>query len=389
MEPFAIQETRRSRAPWIVALLLAAGFAVWRLDVIPRIRTAATGSLTSTETAVPSADSELQESWDEIVDRTHTGEAAPEELVEDPLNDAIDAESRSVRRVGGQRSRKQVSTADGHGDSESEAELNVDEVGDVDDTRVERVSLEVATEQKQPQPEKSSVISAELAEKLRQIDDLYRDDQILETHAELSRIYWNQPSARAIIRTRIEHTAGIIYGSPEKQFNEPYIVQPGETLDEIARAHDISWQYLATLNRTSPETLQAGQELKVLKGPFSAVVDLGEYSMTIHAHGWYVNRYQIGIGKDNRTPTGEFTVQDKLENPVWYNPDGGVVDADDPENPLGEYWLGLGDHIGIHGTIDPTTIGRSASRGCIHLADPDIAEVFNLLTVGSKVLIRN
>jgi L,D-transpeptidase ErfK/SrfK len=64
------------------------------------------------------------------------------------------------------------------------------------------------------------------------------------------------------------------------------------------------------------------------------------------------------------------------------------VEPDDPENPLGEYWLGLGNHIGIHGTNDPASIGQAASRGCIHLGDDDIAEVFGLLSPGSKVLIR-
>ena len=64
------------------------------------------------------------------------------------------------------------------------------------------------------------------------------------------------------------------------------------------------------------------------------------------------------------------------------------MEPDDPENPLGEYWLGLGDHIGIHGTNDPSTIGRAASRGCIHLGDSEIEEVFSLLSTGSKVLIR-
>ena len=75
-------------------------------------------------------------------------------------------------------------------------------------------------------------------------------------------------------------------------------------------------------------------------------------------------------------PPENSTSKEKLENPTWYNPDGGVVDADDPENPLGEYWLGLGNHIGIHGTIDPDSIGQAVSRGCIHLGDRDIEEVF-------------
>ena len=66
-----------------------------------------------------------------------------------------------------------------------------------------------------------------------------------------------------------------------------------------------------------------------------------------------------------------------------------MVDGDDPSNPLGEYWLGLGDHLGIHGTIDPSSIGAALSRGCIHLGDADIAEVYQLLGEGSQVVIRD
>jgi lipoprotein-anchoring transpeptidase ErfK/SrfK len=101
-----------------------------------------------------------------------------------------------------------------------------------------------------------------------------------------------------------------------------------------------------------------------------------------------VHRYPVGTGAENGTPTGKFNVEEKLENPTWYNPDGGIIDADDPDNPLGEFWLGLGNHIGIHGTIDPESIGKAVSRGCIHLNDPDIEEVFSLLSVGSQVTIR-
>ncbi|MEO2016129.1 MAG: L,D-transpeptidase family protein, partial [Fuerstiella sp.] len=169
---------------------------------------------------------------------------------------------------------------------------------------------------------------------------------------------------------------------------EPYFVEFGDTLESIAQKYQVPWQYLARLNSTNPETLQAGQKLKVLNGPFGAVVDLNSFEMTIHAHGWYVHRYRIGVGKDQGTPVGEFTVQTKRENPTWVQPNGQTVAADNPQNPLGEYWIGLGEHIGIHGTIDPESIGRETSQGCIHLADGDITEVFNLLGPGSKVVIR-
>ena len=70
------------------------------------------------------------------------------------------------------------------------------------------------------------------------------------------------------------------------------------------------------------------------------------------------------------TPTGTWMLQPggKLKNPKCCGPRGeGVIEADDPKNPLGEYWIGLdgtdGDAVGkegfgIHGTIDPDASAR-------------------------------
>lgn len=401
MEPFAVHDKRRSPSPWITAGILAALFFVWKLDVVPKIKSVATGTLPGDSSEkllhqADTADSSHDDDWDAIVDLGANSSEAPTDLLSDPTLTPMDVDSsRPLAEPGNTNSvvvadYSQLPPASADADSNiapgHDSERNSE---DSTATGVLQASLEIGVAEGTAESDPPVVISAALAEKLRQIDQLYRDERILDAHAELSRLYWNQPSSRKIIRARIEHTAGLIYGTSDKQFSEPYVVEYGDTLEGIAAKYSLTWQYLGSINRTTPETLQAGQQLKVIEGPFSAVVDLDEFSMTVHAHGWYVHRYQIGIGKENRTPVGEFTVQEKLENPVWYNPDGGVVEADDPENPLGEYWLGLGNHIGIHGTIDVDSIGQAASRGCIHLGDSDIAEVYNLLGTGSKVLIRN
>jgi lipoprotein-anchoring transpeptidase ErfK/SrfK len=169
---------------------------------------------------------------------------------------------------------------------------------------------------------------------------------------------------------------------------QAYEVQPGDMLQQIAPAFQLSWEYLSTLNGVTPERIRAGQKLKVIKGPFEAFVDLSDFRLTIHAHGYFVKEYAIGIGKDNSTPLGTFKVRDKLKNPVYYPPEGGIVDADDPANPLGERWIGLGEGYGIHGTIDPESIGKAESKGCLRLSASDIAEVYDFLTLGSEIAIR-
>jgi lipoprotein-anchoring transpeptidase ErfK/SrfK len=59
-----------------------------------------------------------------------------------------------------------------------------------------------------------------------------------------------------------------------------------------------------------------------------------------------------------------------------------------PRNPVGIVWIGLNKKgIGIHGTDSPDTIGRSASHGCIRLANWDAARIVNQVTVGMTVEI--
>ncbi len=66
---------------------------------------------------------------------------------------------------------------------------------------------------------------------------------------------------------------------------------------------------------------------------------------------------------------------------------GERYDADNPENPIGERWIGikgLGEYealtgYGIHGTIEPQSIGTDASMGCVRLGDEDVNIVYELL----------
>jgi len=209
----------------------------------------------------------------------------------------------------------------------------------------------------------------------------------IEAHRTLSSLYWQQPGSRGELRSRIDALAQRIYFQSQPHYMPAYEVEPGETLQSIGKHYDVTWQYLSKLNRVDPQRLRAGQRLKVIKGPFSAVIDLSDYELTVHAYGYFVTRYPVGIGKDGSTPIGTFTVQSKQVDPTYYGPDG-VIEHDDPANPLGERWIDIGDSYGIHGTINPGSIGKGESRGCIRMHNDDVAAVYDLLTIGSEVTIR-
>jgi lipoprotein-anchoring transpeptidase ErfK/SrfK len=209
----------------------------------------------------------------------------------------------------------------------------------------------------------------------------------IAAHRALSEMYWQQPDARPQLAERIERTARRIYFQPQPHYMEACMVLPGDNLQGIAKQYSVTAEYLARLNRIEPDRIRAGQSLKVIKGPFNAVVDLSDYEITIHCHGYYVYRFPVGVGKDESSPIGTFTVQDKVVNPPYYGPEGAIA-ADDPSNPIGERWISIGDSYGIHGTIDPESIGKNESRGCIRMHNEDVEIVYDLLTIGSEVVIQ-
>jgi LysM repeat protein len=197
------------------------------------------------------------------------------------------------------------------------------------------------------------------------------------------------PTEQQELNGLLDRVAGTVIYSRQHLLEPPYQAQPGDTLDRIAEAYQVPWQLLAKINGIqNPQQLRPGEQLKVFRGPFDAVINLGRFEMTLYLQGRYAGRFRIGTGRDHSTPPGEFAVKDKVKNPAYYAPDGKMVPANDPQNPLGGYWIDLGNQIGIHGTNDPQSIGRDESRGCIRLAARDIEDVFDILSKGSRVFIR-
>ena len=101
------------------------------------------------------------------------------------------------------------------------------------------------------------------------------------------------------------------------------------------------------------------------------------------------------LGKQgHETTLGNYKIGNKQKDPTWYRPEGGVVPPGDPENELGTRWMplvpdeeGLPTDLGIHGTIDPTSIGYFSSRGCPRLHRADVEELYDLVVRSTPVII--
>ena len=240
---------------------------------------------------------------------------------------------------------------------------------------------------------------------------LLADKKRAEGRAELSRALLSgalpSPAAQTVRKTLTDLADKMILSA--KIFDgDPYALQytfrSGEVLQNVERKLrlHVPPQILLKINRiSSARDIRAGQTLKMLLGPFHAIVDKSDFTMDLYLHRAgeapaFVRRLRVGLGKNGSTPAGLWRVAlgKKLIRAPWNPPPNAVEKRrilwGQEGYPLGKmgYWLGL-DGIdeniqmhtgyGIHGTNVPESIGNAESLGCIRLADEDIELVFFLL----------
>lgn len=99
-----------------------------------------------------------------------------------------------------------------------------------------------------------------------------------------------------------------------------------------------------------------------------------------------------------RTPKGRHVVQNKIVDPIWTKPDWAFVEEGKPiprpdspsrkvKGKMGKFALDLGEGILIHGTDDPSSIGKNASHGCIRLGNKTLTMFYQSADVGTEVHI--
>ncbi|MBL8776463.1 MAG: L,D-transpeptidase family protein, partial [Acidimicrobiales bacterium] len=128
----------------------------------------------------------------------------------------------------------------------------------------------------------------------------------------------------------------------------------------------------------------------LVAGSYTVAVDRAARSLTVTevASDAVVLETAVAIGApDAPTPTGTFSVVDRLETP---NPAGAygpfALGLSGFSETLSEFGGGNGQ-IAIHGTDDPTSIGRDVSHGCIRVPNDVVLRLAELLPLGTPVTI--
>ena len=187
---------------------------------------------------------------------------------------------------------------------------------------------------------------------------------------------------------------------PGDRYCTSYKIKSGDNLEAIGRQFDVPFEILQQINNISdPRSIQTGQVIKVIKGPFNAVVYRSRFVLDLYIQQMYVKSFRVGLGKlGMETPTGLWraALGGKLIKPVWTDPVSGKTHKpNEPDYPLGSRWIGLegikGAAVGrggfaIHGTKDPEQIGTARSQGCIRMHNGNVILMYKLIMPGSSLV---
>ncbi|MBN1521692.1 MAG: L,D-transpeptidase family protein [Candidatus Aureabacteria bacterium] len=180
----------------------------------------------------------------------------------------------------------------------------------------------------------------------------------------------------------------LLYSKTDTPLTEVYIVKPGDSIATIAKKFNTTVELIMKCNQMKTTRINPHDRIKVVTATFSIVIDKSQNILILKADGKFFKRYRVGTGKEGSTPIGNFEITEKLINPMWFKPDGGVIPFGSKENLLGTRWMSIDSPgYGIHGTWEPDSVGKQSSMGCIRLINEEVEELYDLVPVATKVTI--
>uniref|UniRef100_UPI00403EBC81 L,D-transpeptidase n=1 Tax=Siminovitchia sp. FSL W7-1587 TaxID=2954699 RepID=UPI00403EBC81 len=130
---------------------------------------------------------------------------------------------------------------------------------------------------------------------------------------------------------------------------------------------------------------------EVLPGDTLIIVNKRTNELALVDRGQIVLASKVATGARNElTPEGLFTIKVKAVNPYYRKKN---IPGGDPRNPLGSRWIGFdawgtdGRTYGLHGTNDPSSIGRYVSQGCIRMRRKPLEELYEKVQAGTKIWV--
>lgn len=177
-----------------------------------------------------------------------------------------------------------------------------------------------------------------------------------------------------------------------------YRVTNGDTWERIGAKLGVDWRTLLEKNSLDEKhVLKIGQEIRANTRKIvpkiindGIVINIPDRMLYYFKKGTLHSTFPVGLGKRSwKTPTGQFHVVSKKENPTWYVPKSiqmemlrkgepvKVIVPPGPNNPLGRYAVKISiPGILIHETIWPSSVSQFRSHGCIRVLAHDMEKFF-------------
>lgn len=198
------------------------------------------------------------------------------------------------------------------------------------------------------------------------------------------------PAETTEVNQLLSQLAGTVIYSSEPRLEAPYLVQAGETLQQIAAKYDVPWQLLAKINGLStPDALRTGQELKVIPGPFNAKIDISARELTLMLGRRYAGRFPIEFDPSLTVEDGNWLVDQK---PI--TPTGGLYSSSPGESGESRSIVlsnpsAVGGQVAVlRSSSGSSQVASEPIARTIKLKSADANDLYDILSVGSRVTIR-
>ncbi len=183
------------------------------------------------------------------------------------------------------------------------------------------------------------------------------------------------------------------------------LVQPGDTLLDIAVRHNVGFEALSRLNPDVDSWVPVPGTIIVIPSrvilpavqEVGLVINIPEMRLFDFTVEGEPRVFAAAVGDaEDPTPTGTFEIGEKRKDPVWTVPSSirrekPKLPAEvppGPDNPLGSRWMRIGEtSCGIHGTNLRWSIGRAATHGCVRLYEKDVKQLFDRTPEGTPLQI--
>lgn len=191
----------------------------------------------------------------------------------------------------------------------------------------------------------------------------------------------------------LDQLAGTVIYSRQSFIEAPHRVSQYERLEDIAKKWEITPRLLAKINAIDPDSRpEQGAELKVVRGPFNATVNVDKQALTLMVGGRYAGRFPMRTSSNFNPGGRQYFVQIKTANPPGARTNGSRDSV--PITRRIELASGAsvgtagGELVQIIGCDDPSLLQSSEYANAILLGSKDADDVFDILTEQSRVTIE-